>query len=243
MRIPTICGTIDRRILANYRIDPEAMARVLPTPFRPKLVAGFGIGGICLIRLKNIRPRFVPLPWGVRSENAAHRFAVEWESDGKTHSGVYIPRRDTSLRLNALAGGRLFPGEHHLARFEVEETASDFSVVMQSYDQKAHVEVAGTIVATLPAGSVFSSVAEASRFFEEGSLGYSDTSVAGTFDGLELRCENWAVTPLEVRHVVSSYFGDQSIFPAGSAVFDHALLMQDIAHEWLGQPDLCCAAT
>ena len=79
MRIPVVQGVIDRRILVNYRVDPDVMARVLPPPFRPQIVRGYAIGGICLIRLKGIRPRFVPIPVGLRSENAAHRIAVEWD--------------------------------------------------------------------------------------------------------------------------------------------------------------------
>ena len=56
MRVPVVRGIIDRRILANFRIDAKVMANVLPAPFRPKLVNGHAIGGICLIRLKDIRP-------------------------------------------------------------------------------------------------------------------------------------------------------------------------------------------
>ena len=92
MKIPVIRGTIDRRILANYRIDPEILRSILPNPFRPRIVGGFGMGGICLIRLKSVRPRFFPFPWGIGSENAAHRFSVEWDVDGKSCEGVYIPR-------------------------------------------------------------------------------------------------------------------------------------------------------
>src|SRR6201997_2099537 len=104
MRIPTMRGVIDRRILVNYRVDAAVLAKLLPAPFRPKLVGGFGVAGICLIRLKHIRPRFLPAWLGLSSENAAHRIAVEWEQGGQTREGVFIPRRDTSSRLNALAG-------------------------------------------------------------------------------------------------------------------------------------------
>ena len=52
MRIPVIRGVIDRRILVNYRVDPDALSRLLPEPFQPQFVNGVGIGGICLIRLK-----------------------------------------------------------------------------------------------------------------------------------------------------------------------------------------------
>lgn len=46
MRIPVMRGVIDRRILVNYRVDPEVLAPLLPAPFRPKLVGGFGMVGI-----------------------------------------------------------------------------------------------------------------------------------------------------------------------------------------------------
>ena len=243
MRIPVIRGIIDRRILANFRIDPEVMARNLPAPFRPQLVGGFAIGGICLIRLKAIRPWFFPLPWGMGSENAAHRIAVEWDDDGQTHTGVYIPRRDTDSRLNTWAGGTLFPGVHHHARFTVEESEAHYSIELESDDGDTRVLVAADVTDRLPASSVFRSVAEASAFFEQGALGYSDTHSDGKFDGLELRCQNWQVEPLDVYRIESSYFENELAFPPGSIQFDCALLMLNISHEWLGQPDLCCAVT
>ena len=60
MQIPVIRGVIDRRILVNYRVDAAVLARLLPAPFRPKLVNGAGMAGVCLIRLRDIRPRFLP---------------------------------------------------------------------------------------------------------------------------------------------------------------------------------------
>ena len=126
MRIPVITGVIDRRILANWRCDPSVLAKLLPAPFRPKLARGYGIAGVCLIRLQAIRPAWAPAGLGISSENAAHRIAVEWDesgTDGRAvlREGVYIPRRDTSSRFNTLVGGRLFPGVHHHATFDVRE--------------------------------------------------------------------------------------------------------------------------
>src|SRR5688572_7966261 len=109
MKIPVIRGLIDRRILVNYRVAPEALKKLVPEPFRPKLINGVGIAGICLIRLKEIRPSLLPAVFGVASENAAHRIAVEWDEKGMVREGVYIPRRDTSSRFNVLFGGRVFP--------------------------------------------------------------------------------------------------------------------------------------
>lgn len=240
MRIPVIQGVIDRRLLINFRVDPSVITQVLPPPFRPQLFAGQAIAGICLIRLKRIRPKFFPLPFGITSENAAHRIAVEWEAGGQTRYGVYIPRRDTSSRLNAWAGGTVFPGEHHHAKFTVHETANRLAVAVSSRDQQVQIDVVGSIGTALPETSVFPSLSVASDFFAQGAVGYSVTRDPGRYDGLELRCANWSVTPLDVERVASSYFDNRSVFPAGSIQFDNALLMRGIEHEWHGKEDLCC---
>ena len=78
MRSPAIKATMQRRILVNYRVEPDALGSVLPPPLRPARVGGYGVTGICLIRLGGIRPAGMPAALGVTSENAAHRIAVEW---------------------------------------------------------------------------------------------------------------------------------------------------------------------
>src|SRR5690554_1565673 len=86
MKIPTIHGIIERRMLVNYIAEPNVVERILPKPFRPKLFEGKAIVGICLIRLKNIKPKGFPNFVGVNSENGAHRIAVEWEENGEIRS-------------------------------------------------------------------------------------------------------------------------------------------------------------
>lgn len=232
IKLPAIKGVIDRRILVNFRIDPDVMARNLPAPFRPKLAHGYAIGGICLIRMKAARPTFLPLPWGFRSENAAHRIAVEWEVDGQLRQGVYVPRRDTNSTVNRYAGGTIFPGVQHRAIFMVEEADNRFCIEMRSVDGVEHVHVEGMLATSLSGTSLFNSLDDASHFFQQGSLGYSDTRADGLYEGLELRCRNWHVDPLAIAEVTSSYFEDEHRFPAGSVAFDCALLMREIDHEW-----------
>ena len=77
--LPALRATIGRRILVNYRIDPDALSGLLPDPFEPRTVDGYAIGGVCCIRLVNVRPKGIPESLGVASENAAHRFGVETE--------------------------------------------------------------------------------------------------------------------------------------------------------------------
>src|SRR4051812_6485613 len=170
MRIPVIQGVIDRRMLVNYRVRPEALRAILPSPFRPKLVEGWGMAGICLIRLKDIRPRGIPRMLGINSENAAHRIAVEWDSEEgpregpstSLRTGVYIIRRDSSSRFNALAGGRLFPGVHHRAQFVVRESDRELQLGMKSDDGATVVDVRAAIDGTFPSNSIFPSLDRAS---------------------------------------------------------------------------------
>lgn len=239
MRLPTMTGMIDRRMLVNFRVEPQVLARFLPPPFQPKLIHGYGMAGICLIRLKEIRPAGLPAWMGVGSENAAHRIAVTWEEDGTEKEGVYIPRRDSSSALNHLVGGRIFPGYHHAARFEVQEQNGSYSIQLQSTDGDTRVSVQATRSDTLPSTSIFNSLAEASVFFRAGALGYSTTPRTGIYDGLELLTNEWRVEPLTVESVDSSFFADTRYFSPGSVTFDCALLMEQIAHEWRGQPSLC----
>jgi hypothetical protein len=232
MNIPTIAGTIDRRILVNYRVDPHYLQKLLPGPFRPRRIHGMGIAGICLIRLKQLRPQSLPTLFGLSSENAAHRIAVEWEEQGEHREGVYIPRRDTSSQFNTFIGGKLFPGIHHHAHFQVTESDDSFQVQLVSDDNQTRVAVEAHIASQLPEHSIFASLEEVSTFFEQGSLGYSTTRETGRLDSLELRCFNWKVEPLQVTKAESSFFDDQQRFPPGSAELDCALLMRAIRHEW-----------
>ena len=237
MPLPVIRGVIDRRLLVNFRVTPEAVSSLLPTPLEPKLVGGTAIAGICLIRLREIRPRFVPRFLGIASENAAHRVAVQWPPSSE---GVFIPRRDTSSRLNMLAGGRLFPGVHHLAKFSVVETTSDYSIDIRSPSGASILSVRASVASSLPSNSVFSSLAEASAFFQAGSIGYSPSRRPGRLDGLELRTDNWAIEPLSMLHVDSSFFDDTRRFPAGTVEFDSAFVMRQIQHQWHTQAPLSC---
>lgn len=231
MKIPKIKGVIDRRILINYQVDKEVLENYLPKPFKPKLVDGKGIAGICLIRLKEIRPKGFPKQVGISSENGAHRIAVEWTEKGELKEGVYIPRRDTSSKLNALAGGTIFPGIHHLAEFSVKESAGNYKVSFIS-DDETSLSIEASETDHWNEESVFENLNAVSDFFENGSIGYSPDKK--DFDGLELKAYKWKVSLLDVKEVQSSFFENEDIFPKGSVKFDNALLMKNIEHEWIG---------
>lgn len=232
LQLPIMRGMIARRLLVNFRVQPDTAGKLLPPPFRPKLVAGWAMAGICLIRLERMRPGFMPARLGFSSENAAHRIAVQWEDNGAAREGVFIPRRDTNSRLNEAAGGWLFPGVHHAATFDVTEEKGRIDLTMRSREDETFVRVTAHSTDLWPTESVFPSKADASEFFRTGACGWSPRGQGDGFDGLELRTAGWSVTPLKVERVESSFFGDEGLFPRGSVEYDCALLMRGIPHEW-----------
>jgi Uncharacterized conserved protein (COG2071) len=225
---------IERRLLVNYRVDPDVIAGLLPAPLRPQQVDGWAVAGICLIRLGQLRPHGIPGRLGLRSENAAHRIAVEWDGPDGPTTGVYIPRRDSDSLITVLAGGRLFPGEHNRARFDVRETTQHLHVAFTSNDGTTDVSVD---TATQFQGSeLFADLDQASDFFRHGSAGLSATRGGDCLDGLELRTDAWRVEPVDVRAVRSTFFDDRHRFPPGSATLDCALLMRDVPATWIPLP-------
>jgi hypothetical protein len=239
MKIPTIQGIIDRRMLVNFTIDADVAAKVIPAPFKPKIVNGKAIGGICLIRLKQVRPKGLPAFIGFGSENGAHRFAVEWMENGELKEGVYVPRRDTSSMFNTIAGGRVFPGKHYSAKFDVKEDGVNYHVAFESSDGTT-ISVDAKLADDLGPDSIFKTLDTASSFFKAGATGFSPNG--DKYEGLYLNTYNWQVKPLEVTKVNSSYFENEQVFPKGSVQFDNALLMTNVDHEWSSVADKPCCA-
>jgi hypothetical protein len=237
--LPSIQGVIKRRLLVNFRVDPEVVQRMLPAGLTPKLQGGYAIAGICLIRLEQIRPSLMPWRLGFSGENAAHRVAVVWQDlEGGDREGVYIPMRHTDSSLILLLGGRVFPGVHRRAEFKIADTRGEIDISIRAVSGDMQVNLRGGRAGQMPSGSVFHSLADASEFFRGGSVGYSPGRERGRLEGLKLVSPTWRVEPLSISEVYSSWLSDKARFPASSTEFDCALVMRDVAHKWVVAPDL-----
>ena len=109
---------------------------------------------------------------------------------------------------------------------------------MHSADGMVSLDLRARSSRHLAPSSSFDSIEQASRFFEQGAVGYSVTADPRRLDGVRLVPAEWTITPLEVDRVRSSYFSDSSLFPEGSVEFDCGLLMRGIEHEWRSERDL-----
>lgn len=222
----TLRGRMRRRLLLTYRVDPVVAGELLPAPFRPQLVDGSAVGGVCLIALTELRPGWVRPRWGLSTENAAHRFAVEWDEGEETRTGVYVIERHTSGVVPIIGGGRFFPGVQRRARFEIEETDERFQVRMEAPDVSvsADVELAEEWESTL-----FPTVDDAAQFYRAGAIGWSPRRGDRGAEALELSSTRWSVDAGRVIEVGSTFFDE---LPRGAAEIDSVLVMRDIPVTW-----------
>lgn len=238
MKLPIIRGVVRRRLLVNFRVDADVMGSWLPAPFEPMLHRGWAVAGVCLIRVEQMPRSLARFGRGIGSENAAHRVAVRWTEGSVVHEGVYVCSSHTDSFLGQLARSGVLPGEQLRARFQVLDDGREIGLSMRSANRSVIVELAGHATAAMPSSSIFKSIREASQFFERGSVGYAPAHGGRGFEGVAAQAPHWAVHPLAVTHVRSSFFDDGTRFPSGSVEFDHALVMRDIEHVWRGLPEL-----
>jgi hypothetical protein len=222
----TLRAQVRRRLLISYRVDPVVAQSLIPAQFRPQIVDGSAVAGVCLIGLQSVRPGWVRPRVGFRTENVAHRIAVEWIENGKTRYGVYVVERHSSSLMPVVAGGRLFPGVQKRAHFDLDETESRFRVKMAAPGTRVSVDVrlGGPWTSTL-----FPTVESASAFYEQGSVGWSPRKDGTGSEALELTSREWAVEPAQVISLSSSFF---DALPQGAASLDSVVVMRDIPFFW-----------
>ncbi|MDP3951591.1 DUF2071 domain-containing protein [Microbacterium sp.] len=211
-----------RRLLLSYRLDANVARGLLPDGLSPLLVDGHAVAGVCVLGLESIRPQWLRGRWGLRSENAAHRIAVEWDDDGELQRGVYIFERHSSAWFPVLFGGRAFPGVHRKARFAIDESADRYAVTMDAEGESlaADVEVGGEWKSEL-----FATVEDASEFYRSGRIGWSRRHDAVRLERVALTSTEWAVEGAQLRSLRSSFF---DALPEGAAVFDSVVVMRDL---------------
>ncbi len=227
-----IKGTIARRMLLNFRAEPDIVQRLLPAPLQVELHRGQAIVGVCLIRMENLRPHGIPEALGLSSENVAHRVAIRYPSADGWRSGVFIWRRETDQRMIELWGGRFFPGVHHHARFDVRENENQLAMDVATTDRKGDVNFSARVSPEWQKTTSFETLAEVSDFFRKGDCGFSCSLRGDELEGLQMKTLQWAMEPMEVQSVSCAFYSDTSRFPKGSVEFDSGVLMRGLPHEW-----------
>lgn len=236
--LPKLEGIIARRVLLNFWVDPDVARGLVPEPLEPAVQSGYAVAGICLIRLEQLRPKGAPARLGVSSENMAHRIAIRYPTEDGPQDGVFIWRRDTDRAIVALLGGRLFPGVHGHAKFDVSEGPHQLRYQIRTDDDGAHVALEVAVVDAWQPTKLFLTFDGVVRFFERGDCGFSCSLRGDRLEGMRLRSLTWQMIPLAVQNVQSTFYDATDRIPAGSIGLDGAVLMRGVPHEWHGLNDV-----
>ena len=230
--LPVLEGIIARRILVNFRVDPKVVQKLVPPPLEIEQHRGSAVVGVCLIRLECLRPKGIPSTFGVSSENMAHRVAIRYPAEDGIKSGVFVWRRETDQKMVELFGGRLFPGVHGGAKFNVTDNPGSLRMKVLTPRGDADVSLTAQRTQSWSESPLFAKLSDASEFFRKGDCGFSCSLRGDSVEGLQLRTLRWEIEPLDVQEQSCIFYQDTSRFPAGSVAFDSALLMRGLPHEW-----------
>jgi uncharacterized protein YqjF (DUF2071 family) len=241
--LPILEGVIARRMLLNFRADPKVVQRLLPSPLEVDPHRGHAIVGVCLIRLETLRPRGLPGVLGISSENMAHRVAIRYPASDGMRPGVFVWRRETDQKVVELLGGRLFPGVHRYARFQVSEDQDRLAMDVVNDDGEENVSFSARVLSEWRPTPAFETFEEASEFFRKGDCGFSCTLRGDELEGMQLKMLEWAMIPMHVESQHCAFYSDSKRFPAGSIEFDCGLLMRGLPHEWHQLADIPELAT
>jgi hypothetical protein len=211
------------RVLAIYHGNPAALAERLPASVRPRLVHGRALVVLCYTRLGTLGSRFLPHR-GACSNHLAYRVLVERERRGALQPETWVARRETSSRLGAGLGERLFGKEHGRATFAIEEQDRTFTLCVSSgrgEELYLRAEPApGSESRLFPGGREVQALLRAS-----GDVHPADFLVPEA-DAIDARGE-LAPEPLIVHEIRSTFLDDPATFPEGTLEFDSAWRLVD----------------
>ena len=220
MKITPAHGVIERRLLVNYRLDPDVAKKLLPAPLQPRLVGGYAVAGIALAHLGRLRPAGLPAVAGLSRETAMHGIAVEWERSPSLHTGVFVLHRDS---VGVGPGRRL----RRPPCFTVDDRTDGLRIAYTSRDRTVRVDVDVSLAAGLAGSALFRDVRAATRFLDLDSP--EGASWGPQLRGLKLSVGDRCISAARVRTATSSIFAGTSVFPPGSVHVDSALLLRDLA--------------
>ena len=236
LSIPVI-GVIGRRLLVNATVDADLVRPLLPpgVTASPPGPAGDGraLVGICLLRVRDLRPAGLPTALGRSFDGFAHRIAV---TRGDGSPGVHIVRRETADRLARAVGGRLFPGTH--GAIDVEPMADDLRV--EARGRGGPALVVDVVDEPPPSGSTPSVLGDddaASRFFAAATEATSPSRRTGRYEALHMDAAPFSVRAVRVREVVLDRLAwALGNLPPSALRFDSAFLVRDVPVRFLPAP-------
>ena len=231
-RLAQATGVLENTVLLNFRTDAELLRRLLPEPFEPRLVDGFGLISILMFRMRDLAcetDRGLPSP---PSEHVLYRIAVTWQQGTRTYHGMYILRHEVNSRLPIRQRRRgLFPVIGQPVRWGKSPWKGSFEWTLRN-NRRLRLRVGAKIARSFSGGSVFDSLEHASEFFSRERAAIAPRYQKSVFANTHFLPLAWGVKPLHVHRLKTDFDHLENIFPAGKIVYDSALIWPEMPCRW-----------
>ena len=223
-------------LVLTYAFEPERLAPLLPA--RLELDTYTAPDGresafiaVALVSLRQLRPAFLPGPFGLRSVMAGYRVLAKLRtSSGKTLRGLRILRSDTD-RLPLALGANVLTGYHyHHSRAHAEATRETLRFTLTSRDGTADLAVTADLSAENAfSDRVFATPADARRF--AGPLPYTFSPEKDGIVVVKAFRESWRPEPVAIV-AEDVAFLRHGPFADAEPVLANAFHVSDVDYGW-----------
>ncbi|MDP5170606.1 MAG: DUF2071 domain-containing protein [Bacteroidia bacterium] len=231
-RLTQATGILEDMVLLNFRTDAEVLRRLLPQPFEPRLVDGFGLVGILLFRMRDLECETtmgLPSP---PSEHVLYRIAVSWQQGARTHHGMYILRHEVNAKLPIQQRRRgLFPVAGRPVRWIRRPWAGSFEWTIKTKN-RLRLKVGGKFSKKFPGESVFESLDNASDFFARERSVVAPRYQKSIFTSTHFLPLHWSIKPLHIHTLQTDFSQLENLFPKGMIFFDSGLIWPQMPCRW-----------
>ena len=231
--IPISAHFSHSRVL-TYAIEPEILEPLLPPGLVLDTYRGFGFLAIALVQTRQLRPSFLPAAFGRDFFLSGYRIFTRLAGGGRSLRGLRILRSDTDHQWMVRAGNLLTHYNYRLCRATVREREREIGWRIETLQAEADLEVTAHLEgepALLPAGSPFTTLAEARRF--AGPLPYTFDYEEATHSiiGIHAMRQKWNPQPVAVD-VQKNTFLEHEPFCRTTPILANAFLVRDVPYQW-----------
>lgn len=228
---PVAMQTVFRRcFLANFGVDPDELASVLPQHVEPDTYGDEAFVSVVVGEMEKMRPASVPKALGISYDQIVYRAVVRCGDE----RGVHFLRSDADDRIMTVLGNLMSFFRFHRSdvRFRHRDGCVDLDVTTNttpSGDIAATFEI-GSASDELPASSVFGDLDDAKRWLVELYAAFDHTDGRSAVDVVRIRRGAWDI------QVVDDTRGRYDFMVAGEpftrARLDSVFAVGDIPYHW-----------
>ena len=223
----------------NYRVDPAALAPLLPAPLEPEVHKGHGWVQVLMSSLRDMRPPGIPSLFGTCFYQVSYRAAVRYrDAFGAWRRGGYFVRSETNHPVMRAVGNAL-------AEFKFHDFGAADMVMLRDGD---HLTVGvdpepgfpdGRLVSVVdtrplaspPAGSLWSSLGELHEPLVECYDALGVDAKEGHLYILTIDRDPWNARFVAPANLYCEYF-DTGPLGRGASSLDSVLHLEECRYRW-----------